>query len=76
MTVGENEPGGGVIIVGSMESLVEMVQIENSLQNYVNFTPGNGFSWALTTLKPKSFPSMPGATMKMVQIENSSQNNM
>ena len=34
-------------IGGSMESLVEMVQIENSLQNYVNFTLWNGFSLAL-----------------------------
>ena len=33
-------------IGGSMEFLVEMVQIENSLRNYVNFTPANGFSWA------------------------------
>ena len=40
---------------GSMESLVEMVQIENSLQNYVNFTLRNGFSWAFKTLKPMSF---------------------
>ena len=38
-----------------MESLVEIVQIENSLRNYVNFTVGNGFSWAFKTLKPMSF---------------------
>ena len=36
-TVGENEPLGEFEIGGSMESLVEMVQIDNSLQNYVNF---------------------------------------
>ena len=35
---------GEFTIGGSMESLVEMVQIENSLRNYVNVTLGNGFS--------------------------------
>ena len=44
-----------LVEAGSMESLVEMVQIENSLQRYVNFTLGNGFSWAFKTLKPVSF---------------------
>ena len=41
-----NEPltySGEFKIGGSMESLVEIVQIENSLQNYVNFTLRNGF---------------------------------
>ena len=42
-------------IGGSMESLVEMVQIENSLRYYVNFTFLNGVSWAFKTLKPMSF---------------------
>ena len=37
MTVGGNE-SLGEFKIGSMESLVEMVQIENSLPNYVNFT--------------------------------------
>ena len=46
---------GNLKLVESMESLVEMVQIENSLRNYVNFTLGNGFSWAFKTLKPISF---------------------
>ena len=31
------------------------IKIENSLQNYVNFTLGNRFSWAFKTLKPISF---------------------
>ena len=35
---GENEPLGEFKIGGSMESLVEMVQTENSLRNHVNFT--------------------------------------
>ena len=51
---------GEFTIGGSMESLMEMVQIENSLQNYVNFTPGNRFSWAFKTLKPVT----PSATME------------
>ena len=71
-------------ISGSMESLVEMVQIENSLRNYVNFTLGNGFSWAFKTLKPMSFrglrPLDPSAMMespmKIVQIDNSVRNYM
>ena len=41
---------------GSMESLVEMVQIENLLQSYVNFTlGGNRFSCPFKVLKPTSF---------------------
>ena len=71
-----------------MESLVEMVQIENSLQNYVNFTLWNRFSWAFKTLKPMSFRGSggllplwtPGATMdspmKTVQIDNLVRNYM
>ena len=63
-------------IDGIMESLVEMVQIENSLRNDVNFTLGNGFSEAIKALKPMSFrglrPWTPGVTMeslmKKVQI--------
>ena len=31
------------------------IQSENSLQNYVNFTLGNRFSWAFKTIKPISF---------------------
>ena len=39
MTVGGKEPLGEFKVGGSMESLVEMVQIEKSLQNVcVNFT--------------------------------------
>ena len=45
-------------ISGSMESLVEKVQIENSLRNYVNFTLGNGLSLAFKTLKPMSFQGL------------------
>ena len=45
-------------IGGSMESVVEMVQIENSLQNYVNFTLWNGFSLAFKTLKPMNFQGL------------------
>ena len=71
-------------IGGSMESLVEMVQIEISLRNYVNFTLWNGFSWAFRILKPRApggpAPWTPGATMespmKIVQIDNSVQNCM
>ena len=40
---------------GSMESLVEMVQIENSLGHYVNFILENRLSLAFKTLKPMSF---------------------
>ena len=84
MTVGGNEPLGESKIGGSMESLVEMIQIENSLRNYVNFTLGNRFSWAFKTLKLISFrglrPLDPGAMieypMKIVQINNSVQNYM
>ena len=53
--LGEMSHSGEFKIGGSMESLVEMVQIENSLGNYVNFTLGNGLSWAFKTLKPMSF---------------------
>ena len=71
-------------IGGSMESLVEMVQIENSSRNYVDFTLGNRFSGIFKTLKPMSFrglaPWTPGARMespiKIVQIDNSVRNNM
>ena len=42
-------------IGGSKAYLVEMVQIENSLRYYVNFTLVNGVSWAFKTLKPTSF---------------------
>ena len=38
MTVGGNELFKEFKIGGSMESLVAMVQIENPLRNYVNFT--------------------------------------
>ena len=38
LMTGENEPLGEFKIGGSMESLVEMVQTENSLRNHVNFT--------------------------------------
>ena len=57
MTVGGNEPLGEFKTGGSMEPLVEMVQIENSLQNYVNLisTFWHGCSWAFKTLKPISF---------------------
>ena len=45
-----------------------MVQIENSLQNYVDSTLWNGFSWAFKTLKPwasrVSAPWTPSATME------------
>ena len=49
--------------LGNLKLLVEAwnlwwkwcAQIENSLWNYVNFTLGNGFSWAFKTLKPLSF---------------------
>ena len=79
-----NEPLGGIKIGGSMESLVEMVQSENSLQNYVNFTLWNGFSWAFKTLRPISYrgsaPWTPSTTMespmKIVQIDNSVRNYM
>ena len=57
-----------------MESLVEMVQIENSLRNYVNFTISNRFSWASKTLNPcaswDSGPWTPGATMESLMSEN------
>ena len=74
-----------------MESLVEMVQIETSLRNYVNFTLGNRFSRAFKTLKPMSFGGLrpldlrggPGGSgarmespMKIVQIDNSVRNYM
>ena len=67
-----------------MESLVEMVQIDNSLRNYVNFTLGNGFSWAFKTLKPMSFRGLrpldpwchDGLPDDSVQIDNSVQNYM
>ena len=50
--LGEFTNGNGV----SMESPVEMVQIENLLQSYVNFTlGGNRFSWTFKVLKPTSF---------------------
>ena len=81
---GEMNHSGESKIGGSMESLVEMIQIENSLRNYVNFTLGNRFSWAFKTLKPISFrglrPLDPCAKieypMKIVQINNSVQNYM
>ena len=52
MTVAGKEPLGEFKIGGSMESLVEMVQIEKSLRNYVNFTLWKGLSWAFKTLNP------------------------
>ena len=81
---GEMGHSGIFKIGGSMESLVKMVQIENSLRNYVNFTLWNGFSWAFKTLKPwasgGSAPWTPGATMefqtKIVKTDNSVQNYM
>ena len=83
MTVGGMSHSGEITIGGSMEYLVEMVQIENSLRNYVNFTLGNGVSLAFKTLKPMSFwglPPTPGAMMeslmKIVQIDNSVRNYM
>ena len=53
----ENEPLRGNLKLVEAWNLwtVEMVQIDNSLQNYVNFTLGNGFSWAFKILKPMSF---------------------
>ena len=68
---------GNFEIGGSMESLVEMVQIEKSLQNYVNFTLWKGLSWAFKHYNPwasgGSTPWTPGAMMespvKIVQIE-------
>ena len=68
-----------------MVSMVEMVQIENSLRNYVNLTLGNRFSWALKALTPMSFLGLrpleaPGATMespmKIVQTDYSVRNYM
>ena len=55
MKVGGKEPLGGFKIGGSMESLVEMVQIEDSLRNYVNSTLWNVFSWVFKTPKPMNF---------------------
>ena len=56
---GEMSHSGEFTIIGhggSMESLVEMVQIENLLQSYVNFTlGGNRFSWTFKVLKPTNF---------------------
>ena len=46
MTVGEMSHSEEFAIAGSMESLVEMIQIENSLQNYVNCPLENVLSWA------------------------------
>ena len=52
----------------SMECLIEMVQMKNSLRKYVHFTLWNGFSWAFKTLKSMSFggsaPWTPRATME------------
>ena len=82
MTVGGNEPLEEFKIGGSMKYLVEMVQIENSLRNYVNFTLRNGVSWAFKTLKPMNFrllrPMDPQCHdgMKIVQIDNSVRNYM
>ena len=56
---GEMSHSGEFKIGRSMESLVEIVQIENSLRNYVNFTLGNGFSWAFETLKPELLGALP-----------------
>ena len=54
--LGEMSHSGEFKIGGSMESLVEMVYTNwESLQNYVNSTLGNRFSWAFKTLKPISF---------------------
>ena len=57
MIVGGNEPlGGNFKLVEAWNLLWKWcIQIENSLRNYVNFTPGNRFSWAFKTLKPISF---------------------
>ena len=74
---GEKSHSGEFKIGGSMESLLEMVQIEKSLQNYVNFTLWKGFSWAFKHYNPwasgGSAPWTPGAMMespmKIVQIE-------
>ena len=53
------EPFGEFKIGGSMESLVEMVQIERSLQNYVNFTLWKkGFVGLLNTITHE-FPGAP-----------------
>ena len=49
---GETSHSGEFKIGGSMESLVEMVQIENSLRNNVNFTLWNRFSLAFKTIYP------------------------
>ena len=51
----EKSHSGEFKIGGSMEYLVEMVQIEISLRNYVNYTLWKGLSCAFKTLKPMSF---------------------
>ena len=63
---------------GSMESLVEMVQIEKALQNYVNFTLWKGLSWAFKTLKPMSFRgrNLRWKQFKLKLIDNSVRNYM
>ena len=49
---GGKEPLGEFKIGGSVESLVEMVQIEKSFRSYVNFTLWKGLSWGFKTLNP------------------------
>ena len=86
MTVAGNEPFGGNLRLVEAWNLCWkwFIQIENSLQNYMNFTLGNRFSWAFKTLKPISFRGLcsldprchDGISDEIVQIDNSVQNYM
>ena len=81
MTVGEMSHAGELKIGGTMEPLVEMVQIENSLQNYRKFTLKRvflGFQNTETHELPGGSVPGPrcydGSPLKKVQIDNSVRN--